>query len=119
MDFNGHVLHRIRAVKDFGIVKFGRIGGWIESEANLSHEGWCFVNDEAKVFESARIYEDGMTNDSSPKKEDRETRSLFASDKSLLIYVVPRIVLCNDKFGFYAFDIAQIRFHEFFHSSDL
>ena len=32
---------RIRAVRDFGNVKKGDLGVWIESEKNLSHDGLC------------------------------------------------------------------------------
>ena len=32
-------LHRIRALKDFGNVVKGELGGWLESEANLDHKG--------------------------------------------------------------------------------
>lgn len=46
---DGHVLHRIRRLSD------GKIGGWIEKEENLSHDGSCWVNDEAQVFDEARI----------------------------------------------------------------
>ena len=38
-------LHRIRAVRDFGDVKAGDLGGFIEKEENLSHEGDCWVYD--------------------------------------------------------------------------
>ena len=48
-------LHRIRAVRDFGDVKAGDIGGWIEKEENLSHEGYCWVRDEAIVYGSALV----------------------------------------------------------------
>jgi len=47
----GTVLHRIRALRDFGSVKAGDLGGWIESELNLSHEGDCWVSGNAKVYE--------------------------------------------------------------------
>lgn len=43
----GITLHRIRALKDFGVVCAGDIGGWIEKESNLSHEGNCWVYGEA------------------------------------------------------------------------
>lgn len=33
---NGVTLHRIRALKDFGEIRKGDIGGWIEAERNLS-----------------------------------------------------------------------------------
>ena len=32
----GHILHRIKAVKDFGSVKAGEFGGWIENEKKSS-----------------------------------------------------------------------------------
>ena len=40
---DGHKLHRIRALKDFADVKAGDLGGYVESEDNLSHEGNCWV----------------------------------------------------------------------------
>lgn len=36
---NGRRLHRIKALRDFGSVKAGELGGWIQCEENLSHEG--------------------------------------------------------------------------------
>ncbi|WP_412058697.1 hypothetical protein [Bartonella sp. DGB2] len=48
-------LNRIRALKDFGTVKAGDLGGWIETEDNLSHSGDCWVADEAKVYLKAKI----------------------------------------------------------------
>ncbi len=53
----GHTLHRIRALKDFGDVKKGDLGGFLEGEYNLSHEGNCWVYDDAIVYEEARIYD--------------------------------------------------------------
>ena len=57
-----HKLHRIKALRDFGNVKKGDLGGFIEKEENLSQEGTCWVYGEAEVFgdaqidENARIY---------------------------------------------------------------
>lgn len=48
-------LHRIRALKDFGDVKEGDIGGFIEKEANLSQCGTCWVYDDAMVFGDAYV----------------------------------------------------------------
>ena len=39
----GTALHRIKALKDFGNVKKGELGGYVESEHNLSQEGNCWV----------------------------------------------------------------------------
>lgn len=63
MLFKGHTLHRIRALRDFGNIRFvaaGEIGGWIESEKNLSHEDSAWVADEAKVFHRANVCGDAQ-----------------------------------------------------------
>lgn len=54
----GCTLRRIRAIKDFGNVKKGDMGGWIENERNLSHDGNAWVADEACVFGNARVFGD-------------------------------------------------------------
>jgi hypothetical protein len=49
---NGRMMYRIRALRDidkFGIKK-GDLGGWTESETNLSQEGDAWVSDDACVF---------------------------------------------------------------------
>ena len=51
----GKTLYRIRALRDFADVKKGDLGGWIESEENLSHEGDCWVYDNGKVYDNAKI----------------------------------------------------------------
>lgn len=53
-------LCRIRALKSFGDVIKGDIGGYIEKEENLSHEGNCWVFEEAIVRNDARVYEDAQ-----------------------------------------------------------
>lgn len=57
ISFNGRTLYRIEAIRDFGLIKKGQKGGFIESECNLSHEGdsWVYVN--AKVYDNARVYD--------------------------------------------------------------
>jgi len=52
---NGVILHRIRALRGFGSVKAGDLGGWIERESNLSHKGNCWVFDDAWVFGNALV----------------------------------------------------------------
>ena len=52
----GHTLYRIRALYDFNDVKQGDLGGFVESEDNLSHEGNCWVYDDAKVYNIAKIF---------------------------------------------------------------
>ena len=58
LNYKGHILHRIVALKDFGGVRKGDIGGWIEKEDNLSQEGRCWVGGDAWVFGNAKVYGD-------------------------------------------------------------
>ena len=51
----GHKLYRIKALKDFGSVKAGDLGGWIEKEENLSQDNIAWVFDEAKVYGNANV----------------------------------------------------------------
>ncbi len=55
LQFFGRTLHRIVATRDFGTVKKGDLGGFIETEANLSHEGNCWVSGDAWVCGNARV----------------------------------------------------------------
>ena len=45
--FHGRTLYRIKTLKDFGDVKKGDLGGWVEKEENLSQEDNCWVYDDA------------------------------------------------------------------------
>lgn len=49
-------LHRIKATVEFGFVKVGELGGWIEKEENLSHEGKAWVCDDAEVCDDAKVW---------------------------------------------------------------
>lgn len=53
--YKGHRLHQIRALRSFGNIKKGTLGGFIESEFNLAHIGECWVTDNAFVYETACI----------------------------------------------------------------
>ena len=54
---NGITLHRIKALIDFDRfgVKAGDLGGFIEVEANLSHDGDAWVYGNALVYGNARV----------------------------------------------------------------
>lgn len=60
----GTLLRRICAVRDFGKVKSGDVGGWIEEERNLSHEGEAWVAGNAMVSDNASVYGDAIVCDS-------------------------------------------------------
>ena len=56
LPYRNAVLHHIRAITDFGTVKVGDLGGWIEEEWNLSHEGNAWVRGDAEVYGNAWVY---------------------------------------------------------------
>ena len=58
-------VYQIRALKEFGL--FGcvkrpnlRLGGWVESEKNLSHEGTCWVREDGIVSGNATVTGDAV-----------------------------------------------------------
>ena len=62
-EIGGHILHRIQAMRDFGGVQKGDLGGWVESEENLSHDGTCWVSGDGRVFDNGRVFGDGRVSD--------------------------------------------------------
>ena len=56
-------LHRVRAIVDFGHVKAGEVGGWIEKEENLSHNGLAWVCDDAIVYGNAIVCDNAIVRD--------------------------------------------------------
>lgn len=56
INLNGATLYRIEALKDFGEIKKGDKGGFIESENNLAHEGDAWVSDNAHVYGDACVF---------------------------------------------------------------
>ena len=55
---DGTVLHRIKALRQIPltggpVVKKGDIGGWVESESNLSQDGEAWVGGDALVHGEA------------------------------------------------------------------
>ena len=61
----GRTLYRIKALKTFHVactaiskeVKKGELGGFIESENNLSQKGTCWISGKAKVYDDAKIFD--------------------------------------------------------------
>ena len=53
--FMGHKLFRIRAIRSFNGVNIGDLGGYIEKEANLSHDNDAWIYDNVCISGNARI----------------------------------------------------------------
>lgn len=60
---NGSMIYRIKALKDFGDVKAGDMGGFVEKEENLSHEGPCWIYGDAMVYHNAKVKDNAIVRD--------------------------------------------------------
>lgn len=76
MEWKGHTLYRIRALREIQILFFGQItvkagelGGWVEKESNLSQRGNCWIfadlfegkkRVKAKVYGNARVCDNAI-----------------------------------------------------------
>ena len=58
VDISGVKLFRIKALIEFGNVKAGDLGGYIEKEENLSHMGDAWVSDDARISGDAQVFGD-------------------------------------------------------------
>ena len=56
--FKDYMLYRIKALRDFGDIKAGDLGGYIEKESNLSHNGDAWLYEDAMVYGDAQVYGD-------------------------------------------------------------
>ena len=54
---------RIKALRSFGNVKEGDIGGFVDCENNLSHDDDCWVYDDAVVHGKANVYGNAVVYD--------------------------------------------------------
>lgn len=59
-DVGRHTVYRIRATEDIPVasdhvIKAGTLGGFVESESNLSQQGLCWIYDEAVVYGGAIV----------------------------------------------------------------
>ena len=57
-EFYGKTLYRIEALRDFGDVEKGELGGYIEKEENLIHDGNAEVCGDAVVYGNAEVRDD-------------------------------------------------------------
>ena len=63
INVGGTALYRIEALRDFGDVKKGDKGGFIEKEDNLSQSDNCWVYGNAKVCDKAMVYNNAKVYD--------------------------------------------------------
>ena len=63
INVEGKTLYHIEALRDFGDVKKGDKGGFIEKEDNLSQSDKCWVYGNAKVCDKAMVYDNAKVYD--------------------------------------------------------
>ena len=94
LPFGTVTLHRIKAVVEFGLVKVGDLGGWIEKEENLSHEENAWVCGNAWVYDNAWVYGDAKVCDNAKvcgnakvygNAEVYDNAKVFSADHVLVI----------------------------------
>ena len=59
-EFYSKSMYRIRALKDFSDVKKGDLGGYVESEENLSQEGNCWIYDASIVGLGGKVIDNAV-----------------------------------------------------------
>ena len=62
---DGHTLYRIRLLTRLSSLPAGTLGGFVESEGNLSQVGDCWIADEAAVYGHSVVMENGWVGGSS------------------------------------------------------
>lgn len=67
---DGKTLYRIEAIIPFLNIHEGDLGGYIETEKNLSHEGDCWVFDDPMVSGNAIVKDNALVCDDSWVKDD-------------------------------------------------
>lgn len=63
IEHEGRTLYRIEALKDFGLISKGTLGGYVEGTHNLSQYGTCWILQNAKVYGGAMVSEDAIISD--------------------------------------------------------
>lgn len=84
---DGKTLYRIQALRDFGDVKAGDLGGYIESEDNLSHCGNCWIYKEPDecepniVYGNAHVYDDAKVDGQLNSKSEYVASCIYGERK--------------------------------------
>ena len=69
VSISGESLYRIKALKEFVneatgvVIEKGQLGGFVQSESNLSQDGTCWIDDNARVFNNAKVTDNAYIGD--------------------------------------------------------
>lgn len=76
MDIGNRKFFQVKALKDFGDVRAGSLGGYVEHENNLSQEGECWIKpmvilmDNASVENNAQVIGDSIIRNNAIVKDN-------------------------------------------------
>lgn len=96
--FYSKSMYRIRALKDFFDVKKGDLGGYVESEENLSQTGNCWIYDNSIVGLGARVIDNAIVKDrsivinGSEISDDAIVEKYSIIDKSSVVHDQSRVI---------------------------
>lgn len=95
-------LYQIRALRDFTcpykinsgsggslittLIKKGQLGGWVEKEDNLSHEGGCWIFEDAEVRDNARVEGNARVVDRALVKDDAIVKGYSCLSGNAYVY---------------------------------
>ena len=85
-EIDGHTLHQIRALRNLtNGVEVGDLGGFIENESNLSHDGECWVGNDDIYAEASMVFENGRVEGDAYIHESSIVRgNAIARDRAIL-----------------------------------
>ena len=101
----GKKLFRIKALVEFGNVKEGEIGGFIEKEENLSHDGNAWVYGNAEVYGDARVSGDAWVS----RDADYATVKGFGTEYRITTFFKCRDGVTRVKCGCFYGDLEEFR----------
>lgn len=99
--YKGVVLHQIRSLQNFGNVKAGELGGFIESEDNLSHTGTCWVYNSAKVYGKIKLMGTSIVSDEAIVTGIVSVKECIITDNSMFNAsgsITGRLVMSDDSY---------------------
>lgn len=88
MEYEGHTLHRIRALQDikgmphFVLVQKGELGGWVESTSNLSDSDGSWIANNAKVYGDAFVCNNALVCNDAVVKDSNICNNAIVCDQS-------------------------------------
>lgn len=79
---SGRTLYRIKGCTTFTTfsgdeIKVGDLGGFVEKESNLSHDGKAWISDNAEVYDNAKVYDNARVHDTEVKNYENLLWKIF------------------------------------------